>query len=118
MSRGAAAARRARGLTPAKASAFLRIMRWSRPRARSLALSVSTPLLLGALLGTLAPQPTAAAPEKPPAQAPPLLPEPIVHALAAELSGSAAKHTVQELTLFHRMRGSRGLRSAAEAVLR
>jgi hypothetical protein len=50
--------------------------------------------------------------------APPLLPEAIVRAIAAEVSGSAAKHTVQELTLFHRMRGSRGLRAAAEAILR
>lgn len=47
---------------------------------------------------------------------PPLLPEPVVHALAAELSGTAAKQTVQELALFHRMRGSRGFQAAAERV--
>src|SRR5712671_853130 len=49
-------------------------------------------------------------------QAPPLLPEPVIRALAAELSGTAAKRTVQDLTLFHRMRGSRGFRAAAERV--
>ena len=47
---------------------------------------------------------------------PPLLAEPVVRALAAELSGSAAKHTVRELSLHHRMRGSRGFRAAAEAI--
>jgi hypothetical protein len=47
---------------------------------------------------------------------PPLLPEPVVRALASEVSGTAARRTVQELTLQHRMRGSRGFRAAAEAV--
>jgi aminopeptidase YwaD len=47
---------------------------------------------------------------------PPLLPEPVVHALAAEVSGTAAKRNLQDLTLFHRMRGSRGFRAAAERV--
>jgi aminopeptidase YwaD len=47
---------------------------------------------------------------------PPLLPEPVVRALAAEVSGTAARRTVQDLTLFHRMRGSRGFRAAAERV--
>jgi aminopeptidase YwaD len=47
---------------------------------------------------------------------PPLLPEPVVQALAAEVSGSTARRTVQELTLFHRMRGSRDFRAAAERV--
>ena len=47
---------------------------------------------------------------------PPLLPEPAVRALAAEVSGSAAKRNLQDLTLFHRMRGSRGFRAAAERV--
>jgi hypothetical protein len=47
---------------------------------------------------------------------PPLLPEPAVRALASEVSGTAAKRTVQDLTLFHRMRGSRGFRAAAERV--
>jgi hypothetical protein len=63
------------------------------------------------------PQPTPARPAAP-AEPPPLLSEPEVHALASELSGAAAKHTVQELTLHHRMRGSRGFRAAAEAILR
>lgn len=47
---------------------------------------------------------------------PPLLPEPVVRALAAEVSGGEARRTAQDLTLFHRMRGSRGYRAAAERV--
>jgi aminopeptidase YwaD len=47
---------------------------------------------------------------------PPLLPEPVVRALAAEVSGTEARRTAQDLTLFHRMRGSRGFRAAAERV--
>jgi aminopeptidase YwaD len=47
---------------------------------------------------------------------PPLLPEPVVRALASEVSGTSARRTVQELTLQHRMRGSRGFRAAAERV--
>lgn len=89
-----------------------------RPRARSMMVAVLIPLVLGALVATVDPRPTEAASERPPPDAPPLLPESVVRALAAEVSGVAAKHTVQELTLFHRMRGSRGLRGAAESVLR
>jgi hypothetical protein len=51
-----------------------------------------------------------------PPDPPPLLSEPVVRALAAEVSGSEAKRTAQDLTLFHRMRGSRGFRSAAERI--
>src|SRR6185312_5823730 len=47
---------------------------------------------------------------------PPLLPEPVVRALAGEVSGTAAKRNLQDLTLFHRMRGSRGFRAAAERI--
>jgi hypothetical protein len=47
---------------------------------------------------------------------PPLLPEPVVRTLASEVSGTAAKRNLQDLTLFHRMRGSRGFRAAAERV--
>jgi len=47
---------------------------------------------------------------------PPLLPEPVARALAAEVSGTEARRTAQDLTLFHRMRGSRGFRAAAERV--
>lgn len=47
---------------------------------------------------------------------PPLLPEPVARALAAEVSGTEARQTAQDLTLFHRMRGSRGYRAAAERV--
>lgn len=53
--------------------------------------------------------------QTPPAP-PPLLAEPVVRALAAEVSGTSARRTVQELTLHHRMRGSRGFRAAAERV--
>ena len=48
--------------------------------------------------------------------APPLLAEPIVRALAEELSGTAARHTIQELTLYHRTRASQGFDRAAEAI--
>lgn len=47
---------------------------------------------------------------------PPLLPESTVRALAAEVSGQNARHTIQELSLHHRMRGSEGYRAAAEAI--
>jgi aminopeptidase YwaD len=47
---------------------------------------------------------------------PPLLPAQVIAAIAQELSGTEARHTVQELTLFHRMRGSRGFGSAAAAI--
>ncbi|HEX9942028.1 MAG TPA: M28 family peptidase [Thermoanaerobaculia bacterium] len=47
---------------------------------------------------------------------PPLLPGPAVRAIASEVSGAAAKRNLQDLTLFHRMRGSRGFRAAAERV--
>ncbi|HEY0515378.1 MAG TPA: DUF4910 domain-containing protein, partial [Thermoanaerobaculia bacterium] len=47
---------------------------------------------------------------------PPLLPEPVVRAIASEVSGTAAKRNLQDLTLFHRMRGSRGFRAASERV--
>ena len=45
-----------------------------------------------------------------------LLPDPVVAALAAELSGEAAKRTVEVISLQHRMRGSRGFRAAAEHI--
>jgi aminopeptidase YwaD len=63
-----------------------------------------------AVLGTLLA--TAALATEPP----PLLPEPVVRAIAAEVSGTAAKRNLQDLALFHRMRGSRGFRAAAERV--
>jgi CubicO group peptidase (beta-lactamase class C family) len=40
----------------------------------------------------------------------------VVAALAEELSGAAARQTIQELSLHHRMRGSEGFRAAAEAL--
>ena len=47
---------------------------------------------------------------------PPLLQSAHAAALAQEISGSAAKRTVQSLSLHHRMRGSRGYRAAAETI--
>ena len=50
------------------------------------------------------------------AQAPPLLPEKDVAALAHEVSGDTAKKTLEGIVQFHRQRGSRGFHSAAELV--
>ncbi len=47
---------------------------------------------------------------------PPLLEPDHARAIAAEVSGSAAKRTVQALSLHHRMRGSEGYRRAAELI--
>ncbi len=47
---------------------------------------------------------------------PPLLEEAVVQALAEELSGTAARHTVQEIALHHRTRASEGFAGAAEAI--
>ena len=67
--------------------------------------------ILAIVLAWLALTPSARATEPPP-----LLPEAAVRAIASEVSGAAAKRTLQDLTLFHRMRGSRGFRAAAERV--
>ena len=69
-----------------------------------------------ALALALLASPALAAASEAPAAAPPLLPEPAVRAIAGELSGTAAKRTVQALTLHHRMRGSRGFHAAADFV--
>ncbi len=69
----------------------------------------------GCLVALLIPVGAAAAPVLAVAP-PPLLPEADVRAIASEVSGSAAKRNLQDLTLFHRMRGSRGFRAAAERV--
>jgi len=50
------------------------------------------------------------------AQQPPLLPEPVISALADELSGETAKDNLQYITRFHRTRASRQFRSAAEHI--
>lgn len=47
---------------------------------------------------------------------PPFLAPDHARAIAGEVSGSAAKRTVEALSLHHRMRGSRGYRAAAEIV--
>jgi aminopeptidase YwaD len=47
---------------------------------------------------------------------PPLLKPAEASAIAAEISGAAAKRTVQALSLNHRMRGSEGYRAAAELI--
>jgi aminopeptidase YwaD len=48
--------------------------------------------------------------------APPLLKPAEAAAIAAEVSGSAAKRIVEALSLHHRMRGSEGYRAAAELI--
>lgn len=50
------------------------------------------------------------------AEPPPLLKSADAAALAQEVSGSAAKRTVQGLSLHHRMRGSHGYQAAAELI--
>jgi aminopeptidase YwaD len=47
---------------------------------------------------------------------PPLLPEPVVAALSAELSGETAKRNLEYISRHHRMRASRGFRAAAEFI--
>jgi aminopeptidase YwaD len=51
-----------------------------------------------------------------PGETPPLLKPAEAQAIAAEVSGSQAKRTVQALSLNHRMRGSEGYRAAAELI--
>src|SRR5512140_408187 len=46
----------------------------------------------------------------------PLIPEPTVAALAGELSGASAKRNLEFITRQHRMRASKGFRSAADFV--
>ena len=47
-----------------------------------------------------------------------LLPDPVVAALSQELSGETAKSNLEYIARFHRMRGSRGFRSAAEHIVK
>ncbi len=68
---------------------------------------------LGLVAGALVPCAGAAGQANEP---PPLLAAAAARALAAEVSGTAARHTVQDLTLYHRMRGSRGFAAAAAQV--
>ena len=51
-----------------------------------------------------------------PQSKPPLLPEPVVAALANELSGETAKRNLEFISRQHRMRASRGFNAAAEFV--
>jgi aminopeptidase YwaD len=51
-----------------------------------------------------------------PGDDPPLLEPGEAAAIASEISGAAAKRTVQALSLDHRMRGSEGYRAAAELI--
>ena len=46
-----------------------------------------------------------------------LLPEPIIAALAQEISGETAKRNLEYLARHHRMRGSRGFHAAAEHIV-
>ena len=57
---------------------------------------------------------TASAPAATP---PPLLPEPTVAALAAELDGNRAKRDVEFFSLYHRMRASRPFNTAATHIV-
>ena len=47
-----------------------------------------------------------------------LLPDAVVAALSQELSGETAKSNLEYIARFHRMRGSRGFRSAAEHIVK
>lgn len=47
----------------------------------------------------------------------PLLPEPVIAALAAELSGELAKRNLEFIARLHRIRGSRPFRAAAELIV-
>ncbi len=47
---------------------------------------------------------------------PPLLPEPVFAALSAELSGESAKRDLEFVSRQHRMRASKGIRTAAEFI--
>jgi hypothetical protein len=49
-------------------------------------------------------------------ETPPLLAPAEARAIASEVSGAAAKRTVEALSLHHRMRGSEGYRAAAELI--
>ena len=51
-----------------------------------------------------------------PGDAPPLLEPSEAAAIAAEVSGSSARRTVQALSLHHRMRGSEGFNAAAGLI--
>ncbi len=46
-----------------------------------------------------------------------LLPEPVIASLSQELSGETAKRNLEYIARHHRMRGSRGFRTAAEHVV-
>ena len=70
-------------------------------------------LSLAAVVATLAPL-TLLAQHR--ASTVPLLPEPTVAALANELSGASAKRNLEFITRQHRMRASKGFRSAADFV--
>src|SRR3954451_20586190 len=49
-------------------------------------------------------------------ETPPLVAPAEAKAIASEVSGAAAKRTVEALSLHHRMRGSEGYRAAAELI--
>lgn len=51
------------------------------------------------------------------AQGPPLLGEPAARALASELSGETAKRNLEQIARYHRMRGSRQFRLAADFIV-
>jgi len=60
--------------------------------------------------------PAIASSQAKPADLPPLITTAEAEALAAELSGSTAKRTIEQISRNHRMRGSRGYAAAAELI--
>lgn len=70
-----------------------------------------TKVLLGGLAVCVVAAAPAAAQDRPP-----LVGEAVAAHLSSELSGSAAKRTVQSLSVHHRMRGSKGYNAAAELI--
>ena len=60
--------------------------------------------------------PAVASSQPKPADQPPLITTAEAQALAAELSGSTAKRTIEQISRNHRMRGSRGYAAAAELI--
>jgi aminopeptidase YwaD len=74
------------------------------------------PFLLIALAVLAAAPAAAGAADPKPADRPPLITTAEAEALAAELSGTGAKATIELISRNHRMRGSEGYRAAAEMI--
>ena len=79
-------------------------------------LSISLLLAAAPALAQGTPPRSAAASEQQTGRRTTLLDEPVLTALAAELSGESAKRHLEQLARHHRMRGSKGFRAAAEHI--